>query len=159
MKRLLVFVFAVVLLGSCNKRKTVHFEAMMMSNTNIVYFRTEVTHSDMEDYNVNSTYSMNSIDPFNESPVPVGENFSSIRNNRAKRNDIIPLSLVAFCDSTITSTTSTDTIQCDFEMILGFFVDDVLVEERIISHSSNKTIWRYQGREDILDKTINFIVP
>ena len=36
---------------------------------------------------------MNSIDPFNESPVPVGENFSSIRNNRAKRNDIIPLSL------------------------------------------------------------------
>ena len=159
MKRILVFVFAVVLLGSCNKRKTVHFEAMMMSNTNIVYFRTEVTHLDMEDYNVNSTYSMNSIDPFNESPVPVGENFSSIRNKRAKRNDIIPLSLTAYCDSTITSTTSTDTIQCDFEMILGFFVDDVLVEERIISHSSNKIIWRYQGREDVLDKTINFIVP
>ena len=60
---------------------------------------------------------------------------------------------MAFCDSTITSTTSTDTISCDFEMILGFFVDDVLVEERIISHSSNKTIWRYQGRKDILDKT------
>ena len=78
MKRLLVFVFAVALLGSCNKRKTVHFEAMMMSNTNIVYFRTEVTHLDMEDYNVNSTYSMNSIDPFNESPVPVGENFFQV---------------------------------------------------------------------------------
>ena len=40
------------------------------------------------------------------------------------------LSLVAFCDST---TTSTDTIQCDFEMTLGFFVDEVLVEERIIT--------------------------
>ena len=75
---------------------------------------------------------------------------------RAKKNDIIPLSLVAFCDST---TTSTDTIQCDFEMIFGFFVDEVLVEERIISHSSNKIIQMYQGREDILDKTINFTVP
>ena len=156
MKRLLVFAFPVVLLGSCNKRKTVHFEAMIMSNTNIVYFETHVTHWDMEDYNVNSTYSMNSIDPFNESPISVGENYSSVRNRRAKKNDIIPLSLVAFCDST---TTSTDTIQCDFEMTLGFFVDEVLVEERIISHSSNKIIQMYQGREDILDKTINFTVP
>ena len=156
MKRLSVFAFAVVLLGSCNKRKTVHFEAMIMSNTNIVYFETHVTHWDMEDYNVNSTYSMNTIDPFNESPISVGENYSSVRNRRAKKNDIIPLSLVAFCDST---TTSTDTIQCDFEMTLGFFVDEVLVEERIISHSSNKIIQMYQGREDILDKTINFIVP
>ena len=69
MKKLLVFVFAVVLLGSCNKRKTVHFEAMMISNTNIVYFETHVTLWDMQDYNINSTYSMNSIDPFNESPI------------------------------------------------------------------------------------------
>ena len=156
MKRLLVFVFAVVLLGSCNKRKTVHFEAMMISNTNIVYFETHVTLWDMQDYNINSTYSMNSIDPFNESPISVGENYSSVRNTKAKKNDIIPLSLVAYCDST---TTSTDTIQCDFEMLLGFFVDDVLIEERIISHSSNKIIQMYQGREDILDKTINFTVP
>ena len=127
-----------------------------MSNTNIVYFMSYVTRWDMEDYNVNSTYEMNSIDPFNESPISVGENYSSVRNSRAKKNDIIPLSLVAYCDST---TTSTDTIQCDFEMSLKFIVDDVLVEERIISYSSNEIIQKYQGREDILDKTINFIVP
>ena len=156
MIRLLVFVFAVILFSSCNKRKTVHFEGMMMSNTNIVYFMSYVTRWDMEDYNVNSTYEMNSIDPFNESPISVGENYSSVRNSRAKKNDIIPLSLVAYCDST---TTSTDTIQCDFEMSLKFIVDDVLVEERIISYSSNEIIQMYQGREDILDKTINFIVP
>ena len=126
-----------------------------MSNTNIVYFETHVTHGDMEDYNVNSTYSMNSIDPFNESPISVGENYSRVRNRRAKKNDIIPLSLVAFCDST---TTSTDTIQCDFEMTLGFFVDEVLVEERIISHSSNKIIQMYQGRR-YFRQTINFTVP
>ncbi|MGC6469646.1 MAG: hypothetical protein ACON4E_00055, partial [Flavobacteriales bacterium] len=35
MKRLLVFVFAVVLLGSCSKTRNVHFEAVMISNTNI----------------------------------------------------------------------------------------------------------------------------
>ena len=56
-------------------------------------------------------------------------------------------------------------------MILGFFVDDVLIEERIISHSGNEIkqiTWDGSGLiggtvpitdEDILDKTINFIVP
>ena len=156
MKRLLVFVFAVTLLGSCKKRKTVHFEGLMMSNTNIVYFKSHVTTWDMEDYNVNSTYEMNSGYPGNEIPISVGENYVSVRNSRAKKDDIIPLSLVAFCDSTLTIT---DTIQCDFELSLGFFVDDVLVEERIISNSSNEMIQMYEGREDILQKTINFIVP
>ena len=156
MKRLLVFVFAVVLLGSCKKRKTVHFEGLMMSNTNIVYFKSHVTTWDMEDYNVNSTYEMNSGYPGNEIPISVGENYVSVRNSRAKKDDIIPLSLVAFCDSTLTIT---DTIQCDFELSLGFFVDDVLVEERIISNSSNEIIQMNEGREDILQKTINFTVP
>ena len=156
MKRLLVFVFAVALLGSCKKRKTVHFEGLMMSNTNIVYFKSHVTTWDMEDYNVNSTYEMNSGYPGNEIPISVGENYVSVRNSRAKKDDIIPLSLVAFCDSTLTIT---DTIQCDFELSLGFFVDDVLVEERIISNSSNEIIQMLEGREDILQKTINFTVP
>ena len=95
----------------------------------------------------------------------MGENYVSVRNSRAKKDDIIPLSLVAFCDSTLTITGTTlganitDTIQCDFEMVLGFFVDDVLVEERIISNSSNEIIQMYEGREDILQKTINFTVP
>ena len=156
MKRLLVFVFAVILFASCNKRKTVHFEVMMMSNTNIVYFKSHVTTWDMEDYNVNSTYEMNSGYPGNEIPISVGENYVSVRNSRAKKDDIIPLSLVAFCDSTLTIT---DTIQCNFELSLGFFVDDVLVEERIISNSSNEIIQMNEGREDILQKTINFTVP
>jgi len=156
MKRLLVFVFAVILFASCNKRKTVHFEVMMMSNTNIVYFKSYVKTWDMEDYNVNSTYEMNSGYPFNESPISVGESYVSVRNSRAKKDDNIPLSLVAYCDS---STKSTDTIQCDFEVSLGFFVDDVLVEERIISNSSNEIIQMFQAREDILNETINFIVP
>ena len=165
MKRLLVFVFAVVLFWSCKKRKTVHFEGLMMSNTNIVYFKSHVTTWDMEDYNVNSTYEMNSGYPGNEIPISVGENYVSVRNSRAKKDDIIPLSLVAFCDSTLTITGTTlganitDTIQCDFELSLGFFVDDVLVEERIISNSSNEIIQMYEGREDILQKTINFTVP
>ena len=55
------------------------------------------------------------------------------------------------------------TIQCDFEMVPGFFVDDVLIEERIILNSSSeiKQI-RWDGSttdEDILLGTIDFTVP
>ena len=156
MKRLLVFVFALALLGSCNKRKTVHFEALMMSNTNIVYFMSYVTNWDMEDYNINSSYGLSIGDPFSETPILEGKNYISERNSRAKKGDNIPLSLVAFCDSSITSA---DTILCDFEIALGFFVDDVLVEQRIISNSSSEIIQIHEVREDILLKTINFIVP
>ena len=38
MKRLLVFVFAVALLGSCRKFTSVHFDFVVISNTNIRYF-------------------------------------------------------------------------------------------------------------------------
>ena len=69
---------------------------------------------------------------------------------------------MAYCDSTLTitgPTNITDTIQCDFDLSLGFFVDDVLVEERIISNNFNEIIQIYELREDILQKTINFTVP
>ena len=102
-----------------------------------------------------------------EIPIPVGELSSTGRHN-AEKGDNISLSLIASCDS---SMTTTDTIQCDFEILLGFFVDDVLTEERIISHSGNEIkqiTWDGSGLiggtapitdEDILNKTINFIVP
>ena len=155
MKRLLVFVFAVVLLGSCSKRRFVHFEFIMTANTNIIFFDSRVN-GDINTYG----YGMRMGNPLNQTPISVGESERSARNINAKKGDNIPLTLVALCDS---SMTSTDTIQCDFEILLGFFVDDVLVEERIISHSGSeiKQI-RWDGstiREDILLGTIDFTVP
>jgi hypothetical protein len=160
MKRLLVFVFALAFLVSCSKRRFVHFEAVMVSNTNIVYF--SCLHPEQ------GTYGLGMGVRSGKTPISVGERGSSSPNTSVKKGDNILLSLTAFCDSTITNG---DTIQCDFEMILGFFVDDVLIEERIISHigSEIKQItWDGSGLiggttpitdEDILDKTINFIVP
>ena len=158
MKILLVFVFAVTLFGSCSKTRTVHFEAVMISNTNIVYFSGQDQGS----------YGMRLGVRTGKTPISVGERCSSSTYTSVKKGDNISLSLIAFCDSTITNG---DTIQCDFEMTLGFFVDDVLIEERVISHSGSeiKQI-TWDGSfliggttpitdEDILDNTINFIVP
>ena len=152
MKRLLVFVFAVTLLGSCSKRRFVHFEGVMVSNTNIVFFDSQAT----GDY----AYQTRIGHPLNQTPIPVGEIYTTFPNLMAEKDDIICLEYNAFCDST---TTSTDTIQCDFEMLLGFFVDNFLIEERIILNSSSeiKQI-RWDGStadEDILLGTIDFTVP
>ena len=51
----------------------------------------------------------------------------------------------AICDS-IGPNSLQDSIQCDFEVIVGFFVDGVLQEERVFSESVN-------------GQTINFTVP
>ena len=159
MKRVLVFVLAVVLLGGCRKTRTVHFEAVMISNTNIVYF---------SGLDQQGSYGMRLGVRTGKTPISVGERCSSSTYTGVKKGDNISLSLIAFCDSTITNG---DTIQCDFEMVLGFFVDDVLIEERGISHSGSEIkqiTWDESfliggttsiTDEDILDKTINFIVP
>ena len=90
-------------------------------------------------------------------PIPVSEIYTSDRNYNAKKGHIISTTFESLCDSSITTT---DTIQCDFEMVLGFFVDDDLIEKRIISHSSSKIIQPLSLFDlDILDKTINFTVP
>tara|TARA_B100000683_G_scaffold108977_1_gene107367 strand:- start:1501 stop:1794 length:294 start_codon:yes stop_codon:yes gene_type:complete len=90
-------------------------------------------------------------------PIPVSEIYKSSRNYDAKKGHIISTTFESLCDSSITTT---DTIQCDFEMVLGFFVDDDLIEERIISHSSSKIVQPLSlSGLDILDKTINFTVP
>ena len=48
-------------------------------------------------------------------------------------------------------------------MLLGFFVDNVLIEERIISHSGSKIITvdpiNVDGDPSILFNTIDFTVP
>ena len=43
MKRIFVFVIALFLLVSCSKRRFVHFEGVMVSNTNIVFFDSQAT--------------------------------------------------------------------------------------------------------------------
>ena len=159
MKKLLVFVFAVALLGSCSKERNVHFEAVMISNTNIYFF-----YLSGNCYTTSGLITMNMVEPhpqFNdEIPIPVGEIYTTFPNLIAEKDDIICLAYDVFCDST---TTSTDTIQCDFEMLLGFFVDNVLIEERIISHSGSKIITvdpiNVDGDPSILFNTIDFTVP
>ena len=153
MKTLLVFVFAVALLGSCRKTRSVHFQAVMTSNTNILSM--VLVHQNVMSYNV--TY----MTPVDGNPIPVGEIYTSDRNidgySDVKKGDIISTTFEPYCDSLITTT---DTIQCDFEILLGFFVDDVLIEERIISHSSSKIIQPHVSPGlDILDNTIDFTVP
>ena len=51
----------------------------------------------------------------------------------------------AICDS-IGPNSLQDSIQCDFEVVIGFFVDDVLEEERAFSETVN-------------GQTIDFTVP
>ena len=124
----------------------------MVSNTNIVFFDSQAT----GDY----AYQTRIGHPLNQTPIPVDEIYRGARNINAKKGDNISLSLRALCDSLMTTQ---DTIHCDFEMALGFFVDDVLIEERIILNSSSeiKQI-RWDGStadEDILLGTIDFTVP
>ena len=152
MNRIFVFVIALFLLVSCSKRRFVHFEGVMVSNTNIVFFDSQAT----GDY----AYQMRIGHPLNQTPIPVSEIYRGARNINAKKGDNISLSLNALCDSSITTT---DTIQCDFEMVIGFFVDDVLIEERIILNSSSEIKQvRWDGStpdENILLGTIDFTVP
>ena len=126
----------------------------MTSNTNIYFINL-----DGDCYTQSGLISMNML-VGDEIPISVGEIYTTFPNLIAEKGDIICLAYSAFCDSSITTT---DTIQCDFEMILGFFVDDVLIEERIISHSGSEIIQmnpsNFIGNPSILDKTIDFTVP
>ena len=91
-------------------------------------------------------------------PIAVGERDTSFRNHRAEEGDNIRFRIWGICDSTFTTI---DSIQCDFEILIGFFVDDVLIEERIISHSYseiNNTIDFFEN-EYISENTIDFTVP
>ncbi len=147
MKRFFVLIFVVALLVSCKKTRSVYFQAVMASNTNIFFYQIDGNLNNSSNIHMNSAMISGVVD--DEIPIPVGGLSSTGRHN-AEKGDNISLSLIASCDS---SMTTTDTIQCDFEILLGFFVDDVLTEERIISHSG------IGWGGDILLGTIDFTVP
>ena len=140
MKRLLVFVFTVALLGSCRKFTSVHFDFVVISNTNIHYFN---CFSDSWQYRTSLGNDGSST------AISVGESRLTLKNYREKKNDTITLTLTALCDSIYGPTHSTlfNSHQCDFEIAIGLFVDDILVEERRFSDTSAN------------GETFNFIVP
>ena len=81
-------------------------------------------------------------------PIPVGTSWSTYRQNspkEVKTGENIYLTMGAICDS-IGPNSLQDSIQCDFEVVIGFFVDDVLEEERAFSETVN-------------GQTIDFTVP
>ena len=140
MKRLLVFVFTVALLGSCRKFTSVHFDFVVISKTNIHYFN---CFSDSWQYRTSLGNDGSST------AISVGESRLTSKNYREKKNDTITLTLTALCDSIYGPTHSTllNLHQCDFEIAIGLFVDDILVEERCFSDTS------------VNGQTFSFIIP
>ena len=151
MKRLLVFVFAVVLLGSCKKRKTVYFETLILSNTKHTMI---MLGGDMATEAEAYTMSFGGSQSNDTIPIAVGERDTSYRNHRAEEGDNIRFRLYGQCNYTYTAI---DSIQCDFEILIGFFVDDVLIEERNISHSYSQI--NNNINEYVEENTIDFTVP
>lgn len=151
MKRLFVFVFVLALLGSCNKTRNVHFEVVMISNTNI-NFLSFCGSSERVSCIYNS-----SLGSYGTSePISVGENCLILSSGgydyEAKKKDRIPLEISAYCNYI----SYLDTTLCDFEVAVGFFVDDVLVEDTILSRINfEKTLF---GDSD-LEQTLVFVVP
>ena len=156
MKRLLVFVFAVAFLGSCSKTRNVHFEAVMISNTNINC----ISFCGSSD-RVSCIYNSNLGIYGTSEPILVGErcliSSSGGYDYEAKKKDRIPLRLSAFCDYI----SNLDTTLCDFEVAVGFFVDDILVEDTTLSRLSfEKNLFGNPNNgEFALEETIIFVVP
>ena len=132
MKKLLVFVFAVVLLGSCSKERNVHFEYVFVSNADVNWFS-----CDSDDYYRYNALMVNryfGIDPFGgiPGPIPEGSSFQTT-TEREDKGENISLMLTAECDSV----SSPDRLQCDFEIAIGFFVDGNLQENRSFTNYHN----------------------
>ena len=151
MRRLLVFVFTITLLGSCSKTRNVHFEAVMISNTNINYLSfcgsservSCIYNSDLGIYGTSE-------------PISVGERCLILSSGgyhyEAKKKDIIPLEISAYCDYV----SNLDTTLCDFEVTIGFFVDDMLIKDTTLSRLSfEKNLY---GNSDF-EQTLLFVVP
>ena len=154
MKRLLVFVFAVTLLGSCKKRKTVYFETLILSNNKNTQIVLGGDRAEDEIYTMSFGGSQNN----DTIPIAVGERDTSYPNHRAEEGDNIHFRLRGKCNYTYNPT---DSIQSNFEILIGFFVDDVLIEERNISHSYsqiNNSIGILENGY-VEENTIDFIVP
>ena len=132
MKKLLVFVFAVVLLGSCSKERNVHFEYVFVSNADVNWFSCDS--DDYYRYNALMGNRYFGIDPVGgiPGPIPVGSSFQTT-TEREDKGENISLMLTAECDSV----SSPDRLQCDFEIAIGFFVDGNLQENRSFTNYHN----------------------
>ena len=151
MSRLLVFVFVLTFLGSCSKTRNVHFEAVMISNTNIKYLSFCGSSE-----RVSCIYNSNLGIYGTSEPISVGErcliSSSGGYDYEAKKKDIIPLEISAYCDYV----SNLDTTLCDFEITIGFFVDDMLIRDTTLSRLSfEKNLF---GDSD-LEQTLLFVVP
>ena len=144
MRRLLVFVFAVVLLGSCSKERNVHFEFIFVSNADVNWFSCDS--DDYYRYNAlmgNRYFGIDAVTGYIPGPIPEGSSLQTF-NEIEDKGQNISLMLTAECDSV----SSPDRLQCDFEIAIGFFVDGNLQENRSFTNYDNVT----QSRFD-------FIVP
>ena len=132
MKKLLVFVFAVVLLGSCSKERNVHFEYVFVSNADVNWFSCDS--DDYYKYNALMGNRYFGIDPVGgiPGPIPEGSSFQTTTEIENKGQNI-SLKLTAESDSA----TSPDRLQCDFEIAIGFFVDGNLQENRSFTNYHN----------------------
>ena len=132
MKKLLVFVFAVVLLGSCSKERNVHFEYVFVSNADVNWFSCDS--DDYYRYNAlmgNRYFTINSVGGM-PGPIPEGSSIQTTPEWEDKGENI-SLMLTAECDSV----SSPDRLQCDFEIAIGFFVDGNLQENRSFTNYHN----------------------
>ena len=144
MRRLLVFVFAVVLLGSCSKERNVHFEFIFVSNADVNWFSCDS--DDYYKYNAlmgDRYFGIDAVTGYIPGPIPEGSSLQTF-NEIEDKGQNISLMLTAECDSV----SSPDRLQCDFEIAIGFFVDGNLQENRSFTNYDNVT----QSRFD-------FIVP
>ena len=141
MKKLLVLAFMVFLLDSCSKKKQIHFDFILTHNTNIIRVWSTGNFSWL-------TAGIGDAGTWPTLPIPEGTSWSTYRQNspkEVKTGEKISLTMGAICDS-IGPNSLQDSIQCDFEVVIGFFVDDVLEEERAFSETVN-------------GQTIDFTVP
>ena len=141
MKKLLVLAFMVFLLDSCSKKKQIHFDFILTYNTNIIRVWSSGNFSWL-------TAGIGDAGTWPTLPIPEGTSWSTYRQNfpkEVKTGEKISLTMGAICDS-IGPNSLQDSIQCDFEVVIGFFVDDVLEEERAFSETVN-------------GQTIDFTVP
>ena len=141
MKKLIVLAFTLFLLGSCSKKRQVHFDFLVTHNTNIVRVWSSGNLSWL-------TSGIGDAGAWPTLPIPVGTSWSTYREfypKEVKIGENISLTMGAICDS-IGPNSLQDSIQCDFEVDIEFFVDGVLEEERVFSEIVN-------------GQTINFTVP
>ncbi len=144
MKRLLVFVFVVVLLGSCSRKSKVHYELEVLHNTNMIEL--ELFYNGLDNQN-RCIIRGNGAASAHETPIPfaVGNSYNLMAYNRKlfptnsiinpnssqwklKKGTHISIYLNAVCDSTVVNS-NLDSIHCDFAVSIEVFVDNNLHEE------------------------------